>query len=69
MATAEVLRATHVIDERVHAVDDRVASVDDKVAEVINGTQIGEVKPEKCLIRISQTERNQSKSWNKRPMM
>jgi hypothetical protein len=40
MATAEVLRATHVIDERVHAVDDRVASVDDKVAEVINGAQI-----------------------------
>jgi hypothetical protein len=53
MATAEVLRATHVIDERVHAVDDRVASVDDKVAEVINGTHIGQVKPEKCLIRIS----------------
>jgi hypothetical protein len=40
MATAEVLRATHAIDERVLAVDDRVASVDDKVAEVINGAQI-----------------------------
>ena len=31
MATAEVLRATHTIDERVRAVDD-------KVAEVINGS-------------------------------
>jgi hypothetical protein len=34
MATAEVLRATHVIDERVLAVDDRVAGVDDRVAGV-----------------------------------
>jgi hypothetical protein len=47
MATAEVLRAAHAIDERVLAVDgrvasvdDRVASVDDKVVEVINGVQI-----------------------------
>ena len=40
MATAEVLRATHAINERVLAVDDRVVSVDDKVAEVINGAQI-----------------------------
>jgi hypothetical protein len=40
MATAEVLRATNAIDERVLAVDDRVASVDDKVAEVMKGTQI-----------------------------
>ena len=37
MATAEVLRVTHTIDERVLAVDNRVASVDDKVEEVING--------------------------------
>ena len=40
MATAEVLRATHIIDERVRAIDDRVAGVGDKVAEVINGSQI-----------------------------
>jgi hypothetical protein len=47
MAAVEILRATHIIDERVRgvskqvlAVDDRVASVDDKVAEVINGAQI-----------------------------
>jgi hypothetical protein len=33
MATAEVQRATHAIDERV-------ASVDDKVTEVLNGAQI-----------------------------
>ena len=39
MATAEVLRATHTVDERVRAVDDRVASVGDKVAEVISGAQ------------------------------
>ena len=32
MATAEILRATHAIDERV-------ASVDDKVTEVLNGAQ------------------------------
>jgi hypothetical protein len=31
MATAEVFRATHAVDERVRAVDD-------KVAEVINGS-------------------------------
>jgi hypothetical protein len=37
MATAEVLRATHAINERVLAVDDRVASVGNQVAEVIDG--------------------------------
>ena len=37
MATAEVLRATHTINERVLAVDDRVASVGHQVAEVIDG--------------------------------
>jgi hypothetical protein len=47
MAAVEVLRATHIIDERVRGVskqvlvvNDRVASVDDKVAEVIDGAQI-----------------------------
>ena len=47
MAAFEVLRATHIIDERVRGVskqvlvvDDRVASVDDKVAEIIDGAQI-----------------------------
>lgn len=47
MAAAEVLRATHIIDERVRGVskqvlvvEDRMASVDDKVAEVIDGAQI-----------------------------
>ena len=47
MATAEVLRMTHAIDEtvtevreQVVVVDDRVASVGGKVAEVINGMQI-----------------------------
>jgi hypothetical protein len=37
MATAEVLRAAHAINERVLAVDDRVASVGNQVAEVIDG--------------------------------
>ena len=47
MASAEVERATNVIDETVEGareqvptVDDRVASVDDEAAEVINGEQI-----------------------------
>ena len=47
MATAEVLKMTHAIDEgvagvkeQVLVVDDKVASVDDKVTEVINGAQI-----------------------------
>ena len=47
MAAVEVLRATHIVDDRVRGiskqvlvVDERVASVDDKVAEVIDGAQI-----------------------------
>ena len=47
MATTEVLRTTHAIDEtvtevkeQVLAVDDRVASVNDKIAEVIIGAKI-----------------------------
>ena len=38
MATAENLRATHAVDERVRGVTEQVLSVDDKVAEVIRGT-------------------------------
>jgi hypothetical protein len=34
MATAENLKATHAVDERVKGVDNRVASVDDRVASV-----------------------------------
>ena len=47
MAIAEVLRPTHVINERareireqVPTVDDTVASVEDNAAEVIDGAQI-----------------------------
>ena len=54
MATAQVLKATHTIDDRVRGVadqvvgvddrvvgvDERVKTVDDKVAMVIEGTQI-----------------------------
>jgi hypothetical protein len=57
MATAEVLKMTHAIDEgvvevkeQVLVVDDRVAGVDDKVTEVINGAQSFSVKPDNCLI-------------------
>ena len=34
MATAQVLKATHAVDDRVASVDDRVAGVDDRVASV-----------------------------------
>jgi hypothetical protein len=47
MAIAEILKATHAVDERVRgvteqvlSVDDRVANVNDKVTEVIHGMQI-----------------------------
>jgi hypothetical protein len=36
MATAQVLKATHIADNRVKGVDDRVAGVDDRVACVDN---------------------------------
>ena len=39
MATAQVLKATHVVDSRVAGVDDKVKAVDDKVTVVINGAQ------------------------------
>jgi hypothetical protein len=40
MATAEVLRVTHTINEGVRVVKEQVLAVDDKVAEVIDGRQI-----------------------------
>ena len=39
MATAQFLRATHTVDDRVASVDDRVKAVNDKIAMGINGTQ------------------------------
>ena len=46
MATAQVLKVAHTVDNRVAGIDDRVAGVDDrvkvvndKVAEVIDGAQ------------------------------
>jgi len=46
MATVEVLKATHAVNDRVREVSDQVVGVDDrvtgvaaKVAEVIDGTQ------------------------------
>ena len=40
MATAEVLKMTHAIDEGVTGVSEQVAGVDDKVAEVISGARV-----------------------------
>jgi hypothetical protein len=47
MAVAQVLKATHNVDDRVRGVDDRVTGVDnrvmalgDKVVEVIEGAQM-----------------------------
>ena len=37
MATAEVLKITHTIDDGVKDVREQVLAVDNKVAEVING--------------------------------
>ena len=37
MATAQVLRATHNVDDRVASVDERVRAVDVKVAEAVEG--------------------------------
>jgi len=37
MATAQVMRATHNVDDRVVSVDERVKAVDVKVAEAIEG--------------------------------
>jgi hypothetical protein len=39
MVTAQVLEATHTVDDRVAGVDDKVKAIDNKVAMVINGTQ------------------------------
>jgi hypothetical protein len=46
MATAQVLKATHAVEDRVRGIDDKVinvesgvAGVDDKVAVVIDGAQ------------------------------
>jgi hypothetical protein len=36
MATAQNLKVTHAVDDRVLGVDDRVAGVDDKVASIDN---------------------------------
>ena len=36
MATAQVLKVTHIVDDRVRGVDNKVGGVDDKVADVDN---------------------------------
>jgi hypothetical protein len=39
MATAQVLKVTHTVNDRVAGVDDCVKAIDDKVAVVIDGAQ------------------------------
>ena len=34
MATAQILKVTHTVDDRVRGVDDKVASMDDRVRAV-----------------------------------
>jgi len=49
MATAQILKATHAVDDRVVSVDDRVKAVDDKVTEVVSGEQHElSQSPKKC---------------------
>jgi uncharacterized protein YhaN len=50
MATAQILKATHAVDDRVAGVEGRVVSVhdkvkavDDKVAVVIDGVQLSSI--------------------------
>ena len=37
MATAEILRLTQIVDNKVTTVDDKVTTVDNKVTTVVNG--------------------------------
>ena len=37
MATAEILRLTQIVDNKVTTVDNKVTTVDDKVTTVVNG--------------------------------
>ena len=37
MATAEILRLTQIVDNKVTTIDDRVTTVDNKVTTVVNG--------------------------------
>ena len=70
MATAQVLKITHTVDERVRGVadqvlgvDNRVAVIDDKVAAVIDGAQyIFSQSLVKSLTQCAQMENKQGRS-------
>jgi len=44
MATAEVLKVSHTVDERVRGIANRVASIDDKVARVDDSVRVVDEK-------------------------
>jgi hypothetical protein len=84
MATAQVLKVTHTVDERVRGVADRVVDVDDRVAGVdervrtvqdnvavvINGTYIISSQPtEKFVNLICQTGKTQGPPCNEQKTM
>ena len=52
MMTAENLRATHAVDERVAGVDKRVAGVDDRVDQVIRSSSLDLISAACSTLRI-----------------
>jgi hypothetical protein len=57
MATAQALKATHTVDDRVRVVqnkvtgvDDYVKAIDDKVALVIDGTQLSLISQQQNIV-------------------
>ena len=70
MATAQVLKATHTVDDRVRgvddkvldvnnrvaAVDDKVKAVDDKVAVVIDGAQLYSISHQEIMLTLMYVE-------------
>jgi hypothetical protein len=60
MATAEVLRMTHAIDEAVTGVREQVHVVDDRVAEVINGALII-ISQARELLNLNRSEGKETK--------
>jgi len=61
MATAEVLKATHTVDERVAAVDNRVAGVDNRVIGI--GDRVKDVD-DKVVVVINRAQTTLCQSPN-----
>jgi anion-transporting ArsA/GET3 family ATPase len=62
MATAQVLKATHTVDDRVRGVEDKVLDVDDKVTVVIDGTQPSSINHEENMFNSDALRGKRSKS-------